>query len=95
MNVAQTVEAQKLVEQSKGKNVFAQAEVTVPKVTQKKTQVREKRTGTKQEKAMEIYLRLDGVRGDVVQAIQADLGMSLAGATTYFYNCKKAAKKAK
>jgi hypothetical protein len=46
---------------------------------------------TKQDRAVEIYKRLDGVKGDVIQMIQAELGMSLAGATTYFYNAKKLA----
>ncbi len=46
---------------------------------------------TKQDRAVEIYKRLNGVKGDVIQMIQAELGMSLAGATTYFYNAKKLA----
>lgn len=46
---------------------------------------------TKQDRAVDIYKRLNGVKGDVIQMIQAELGMSLAGATTYFYNAKKLA----
>lgn len=46
---------------------------------------------TKQDRAVEIYKRLNGVKGDVIQMIQAELGMSLAGATTYYYNAKKLA----
>lgn len=44
---------------------------------------------TKQDRAVEIYKRLNGVKGDVIQMIQTELGMSLAGATTYYYNAKK------
>jgi hypothetical protein len=46
---------------------------------------------TKQEQAVAIYTRLGGDKAAVVSAIQAELGMSLAGATTYFYNSKKLA----
>ena len=56
------------------------------------TKVRAKRTGTKQEAAQAIFKRLSGVRKDVIAAIQTELGMSEAGATTYFYNAKKVLK---
>jgi ribosomal protein L7/L12 len=46
---------------------------------------------TKQERAVELYKRLNGSKVEVIQAIQTELGMSLAGATTYFYNAKKLA----
>lgn len=54
--------------------------------------VRAKRSGTKQEAAQAIFKRLNGVRKDVIIAIQTELGMSEAGATTYFYNAKKSVK---
>lgn len=46
---------------------------------------------TKQERAVEIYKRLAGDKAQVIQAIQTELEMSVAGATTYFYNAKKLA----
>ena len=60
----------------------------------KERKVRARKDGagpTKQDQAVEIYKRLNGVKGDVIQMIQAELKMSLAGATTYFYNAKKLA----
>jgi hypothetical protein len=48
---------------------------------------------TKQDRAVEIFQRLS--TGDnkavVIATIQNELGMSLAGATTYYYNAKKLA----
>ena len=44
---------------------------------------------TKQTRAVDIYKRLGGDKAAVIQAIQDELGMSTAGATTYFYNAKK------
>lgn len=49
------------------------------------------KTGTKQEAAVEIYKRLSGDKAAVIAAIMSELGMSTAGATTYFYNAKKLA----
>lgn len=49
------------------------------------------KTGTKSQLAVEIYKRLAGDKSAVIAAIQDELKMSLAGATTYFYNAKKAA----
>jgi len=46
---------------------------------------------TKQDLAVAIYTRLGGDKASVISAIQAELGMSAAGATTYFYNSKKLA----
>jgi hypothetical protein len=46
---------------------------------------------TKQDKATDIYRELNGVKEDVIAAIQSELGMSLAGATTYYYNARKLA----
>jgi len=97
MNVAQTKQVEGLIEVSKGKNVFEQAPIPAAPKAQKAEKAakpqREKRAGTKQEKAIEIYKRLNGVRADVVAVIQKELGMSLAGSTTYFYNAKKAVGK--
>jgi len=93
MNVAQTKQVEGLIEVSKGKNVFEQAPIPAAPKAQKAEKAakpqREKRAGTKQEKAIEIFQRLNGVRADVVAVIQKELGMSLAGSTTYFYNAKK------
>ena len=49
------------------------------------------RAGSKGEAALAIYKRLGGDKSAVISAIQAELGMSVAGSTTYFYNAKKAA----
>jgi len=53
---------------------------------------------TKQDLAVAIYQRvakdtgaISPDKGLVISAIQAELGMSLAGATTYYYNSKKLA----
>lgn len=46
---------------------------------------------TKQDMAMAIYTRLGKDKAAVIAAIQAELGMSAAGASTYFYNAKKLA----
>ena len=46
---------------------------------------------TKQDRAVEIFKRLSGDKAQVISAIQTELGMSVAGATTYFYNAKKLA----
>lgn len=59
----------------------------------KKTKKRAARAGngpTKQMLANDIFARLAGDKAAVIAAIQLDLGMSLAGATTYFYNARKA-----
>jgi hypothetical protein len=48
------------------------------------------RAGSKGEAAIAIYKRLGGDKTAVISAIQSELGMSLAGSTTYFYNAKKA-----
>lgn len=48
------------------------------------------KAGTKSQLASDIYKRLNGDKASVIAAIQDELHMSLAGATTYFYNAKKA-----
>lgn len=50
---------------------------------------RVKRTGTKQEAALAIFQRHQGDRKAVIADIQNELGMSNAGATTYYYNVKR------
>ena len=55
---------------------------------------RVKRTGTKQEATMAIFQRHNGNRKAVIADIQNELGMSNAGATTYFYNAKRFANNA-
>lgn len=47
--------------------------------------------GSKQDRAVEIYKEMSGDRKQTIQAIMERLGMSTAGATTYFYNAKKLA----
>lgn len=85
----------KLAEEMSAKTVAkvaAKAERGAQPRKERKVRARKNGEGpTKQERAVEIYKRLNGVKGDVIQMIQAELGMSLAGATTYFYNAKKLA----
>ena len=47
---------------------------------------------TKADRAVELYKQLAGIKADVIAALQSELGMSVAGATTYFYNAKKASQ---
>lgn len=49
------------------------------------------KAGTKSQLAVEIYKRCSGDKAMTIAAIQDELQMSLAGATTYFYNAKKVA----
>lgn len=75
-------------------DVIVQAKATAkvnaaPKA--KRVRARKGEGPTKQDLAVEIYKRLAGDKAAVIEAIQAELGMSLAGATTYFYNAKKLA----
>lgn len=46
---------------------------------------------TKLDQAVEIFRERSGDKAAVIADIQSKLGMSLAGATTYFYNAKKLA----
>jgi hypothetical protein len=50
------------------------------------------KAGTKSQLAVDIYKRFSGDKAQTIAAIQDELQMSLAGATTYFYNAKKAAR---
>lgn len=49
------------------------------------------REGSKLQKAIEFFKEFNGDRKLVIGALQSKVGMSQAGATTYFYNAKKAA----
>ena len=72
----------------------AEKKAAAPAVHKPKAKAKRKSTAegpTKQDKAVEIYRELNGVKEDVIAAIQSELGMSLAGATTYFYNARKLA----
>lgn len=63
-----------------------------PARKERKVRARKEGSGpTKQDRAVEIYKQLKGDKAQVIETIQTDLGMSLAGATTYFYNAKKLA----
>lgn len=50
-----------------------------------------KRTNTKTARATAIYKQHNGDKSAIINAYMTELGMSKAGATTYFYNAKKAA----
>ena len=71
----------------------AEAKAAKPKAEKAPKAKRARKTEgpTKQERAVEIYKRLAGDKAQVIQAIQTELEMSVAGATTYFYNAKKLA----
>lgn len=83
-----------LVKPKRAKAVAAPAKpVAKAAAPAKKTKKRAARAGngpTKQMLANEIFKRLAGDKAAVIAAIQLDLGMSLAGATTYYYNARKA-----
>lgn len=49
------------------------------------------RTNTKTARATAIYKQHNGDKATVINAYMTELGMSKAGATTYFYNAKKVA----
>lgn len=74
---------------SMASTLSADAKASKPKATK----VKRAGTGspTKGELALQIYKRLDGNKLSVIAELQSGLGMSQAGATTYFYNAKKAA----
>ena len=63
---------------------------TKAKATVKVAKDKTKRV-TKASQAQEIYKKFAGDKAQTIQAFMDDLGMSKAGATTYFYNAKKAA----
>lgn len=73
--------------------VIAKAKTKAAKPVKAKAVKAKKVAGapTKQDQAVAIYTRLGGDKAAVISAIQAELGMSAAGATTYFYNSKKLA----
>lgn len=49
------------------------------------------RTNTKTARATAIYKQHNGDKAAIINAYMTELGMSKAGATTYFYNAKKVA----
>lgn len=50
-----------------------------------------KRVNTKTARALEIFKQSNGDKKSTIEAYMSELKMSKAGATTYFYNAKKAA----
>lgn len=90
------VAQEKAVEAYKADFVERKAKVAEPKAKvvriAKAKKVRKEGSGpTKQDKAVEIFQRLFGDKAAVISTIQDELAMSLAGATTYYYNAKKLA----
>lgn len=87
--------------QRKGKKMESPVIATVTKALTKEKAAakpakakKAKRAGaspTKGDLALQIYKRLNGDKLSVISELQTGLGMSQAGATTYFYNAKKAA----
>lgn len=70
----------------------ATAKTKVAKPAKAKRAPRRKGDGpTKQELACKIYARLAGDKAQTIAAIQSELGMTPAGATTYYYNARKLA----
>lgn len=67
------------------------AKVVKPKAAAKAKVARNSTVPTKQSMATQIYRDLGGDKPLVIAKIQEQLVMSLAGATTYFYNAKKLA----
>ena len=61
-----------------------------PKAEKAKKAKRAGGSPTKGDLALQIYKRLNGDKLSVIAELQTGLGMSQAGATTYFYNAKKA-----
>jgi hypothetical protein len=86
-----------MVEQLTGTSVIPQGALPTrqKKVSKAKSSgpkaARKAKTGTKQEAAVAIFKRLNGDKASTISAIMDELGMSTAGATTYFYNSKKLA----
>lgn len=67
------------------------AKVKAVKPKAKAVTARKSTVPTKQSMATQIYRDLGGDKALVIAKIQEQLVMSLAGATTYFYNAKKLA----
>lgn len=70
--------------------VKAKAKAPVKAPVKKKRAARSGSGPTKQELAIAIYKEMNGDKSRTISAIQDRLAMSLAGATTYFYNARKA-----
>ena len=73
-------------------NVLTKDKATPAKAVKAKKAKRAGASPTKGELALQIYQRLNGEKTQVINELQNGLGMSLAGATTYFYNAKKASQ---
>lgn len=89
---------EQLKEKKMESNVIATVAKSLAKPAKpaKATAKKAKRAGTSPTKgdlALQIYTRLNGDKINVINELQTGLGMSLAGATTYFYNAKKASAK--
>lgn len=67
----------------------AKAKTPPAKKVTKKRPARSGDGPTKQDLACKIYQRFAGDKASTIEAIQAELGMTTAGATTYFYNARK------
>lgn len=67
----------------------AKAKTPPAKKVVKKRPARSGDGPTKQDLACKIYQRFAGDKASTIEAIQAELGMTPAGATTYFYNARK------
>jgi hypothetical protein len=89
------VEMNETVSSAVMSNVVASVTAKASKPVQAKAPKAKKTSGapTKQDLALEIFKRLGGVKAETIAAIQSELGMSAAGATTYFYNAKKIASR--
>jgi hypothetical protein len=72
-------------------NVLTKAKAAPAKAVKAKKAKRVGASPTKGDLALQVYKRLNGEKTQVISELQTGLGMSLAGATTYFYNAKKAA----
>lgn len=69
---------------------FAEGAIQFLKQNRKKTTISVKGyTGTKKQCAMNIYNNVDGNRKMCIEGFMGQLGMTEAGARTYYYNCKK------
>jgi hypothetical protein len=67
----------------------AKAKTPPAKKAVKKRPARSDDGPTKQDLACKIYQRFAGDKASTIEAIQNELGMTQAGATTYFYNARK------
>lgn len=90
MTAMENMAATLVNEQVIPKDAIPRGKVKVAKAV-KAPAARKAKSGTKQEAAVAIFKRLNGDKASTITAIMDELGMSTAGATTYFYNAKKLA----